>query len=797
MKKILLFLVLTSLNLVAQTPIWHYTFDGIHTPVDGQGATGPALLRLSGGIPTTANYGMDRFGNAGNSLICNDASADMVYETDLPNLPQGTAVRSFSFWVRYKSFQEQHVFKYGSNSLYNIFGVTKAYGSEATNTFTTTGDMQIVSYDNPNYPTRFSYDADDNDAWYHYVVIVDASAMCHIYRNGVLLASNGIAANLNTIGTVLRFGAYDMTSMNTVSTNFLLDDFKVYDVALTQTQIRDMYANETPYNGTDLVAYYGFENNLDCTNNSTYNLTAQNSTVNVYQAGIIGQSRKIEFNPIYNDVIGANINNSSFTIMAWERLNQVNTATDYATTFEYGASAYIRRRQANLYLGYASSSSQFNEKFTHFGPLYTWTHHTLTVKMIGGTFHLVYYRNGELLSITDAPANAATSVYTFVNKLVLGGGSDASGNIMSNKRMKDINIDEVYVYNRVLSQPEILATMYRTTAPTFTSCPTGSVTLTTQAEVDALASCTTISGELIINGNGSVLDLSPLNNITTITGNLVVENLGNTGNLSMLNSITNIGGAVALRNLSASSISGFNNINTLLGLSTSFCNNLVSFDAFTNLNQLTSGNWNLEFFFCPLLNSVSGLSSLTQVANINIVTCPSLTSLSFLDSLTTYTGLNVRISLYGNFNLTDISALNGVTGQPITELVIVDNSNLATCAESWVCDYLATTTPNATISGNATGCESVVAVNTACAVLSSENFDLNSFNLYPNPTNSMFNVEITNDSVKTISVVDITGKVVTTSNVTTVDVSNLMSGIYMVKVETISGKTGMKKLVKY
>ena len=61
----------------------------------------------------------------------------------------------------------------------------------------------------------------------------------------------------------------------------------------------------------------------------------------------------------------------------------------------------------------------------------------------------------------------------------------------------------------------------------------------------------------------------------------------------------------------------------------------------------------------------------------------------------------------------------------------------------------------------------------------------------------MFNVEITNDSVKTISVVDITGKVVTTSNVTTVDVSNLMSGIYMVKVETISGKTGMKKLVKY
>ena len=71
------------------------------------------------------------------------------------------------------------------------------------------------------------------------------------------------------------------------------------------------------------------------------------------------------------------------------------------------------------------------------------------------------------------------------------------------------------------------------------------------------------------------------------------------------------------------------------------------------------------------------------------------------------------------------------------------------------------------------------------------------FSIYPNPTNAMFTVDVPNDSVKIISVVDITGKVMATSNVATVDVSNLASGIYMVKVETISGKIGMKKLVKY
>ena len=83
------------------------------------------------------------------------------------------------------------------------------------------------------------------------------------------------------------------------------------------------------------------------------------------------------------------------------------------------------------------------------------------------------------------------------------------------------------------------------------------------------------------------------------------------------------------------------------------------------------------------------------------------------------------------------------------------------------------------------------------AVLSNTSYILEKeFTIYPNPTNSMFNVEIPNDSVKAISVVDVMGKVVASSNVATVDVSNLSSGIYVVKVETESGKTGTQKLVK-
>ena len=91
----------------------------------------------------------------------------------------------------------------------------------------------------------------------------------------------------------------------------------------------------------------------------------------------------------------------------------------------------------------------------------------MTVKKnYNGSFNAVYYRNGELLSKT-ADNTTTTSVYSFINKFVIAGGIDGNGNLLTSKRLQNSNIDEVYIYNRVLNQPEILATMYRTTAPTF------------------------------------------------------------------------------------------------------------------------------------------------------------------------------------------------------------------------------------------------------------------------------------------------------------------------------------------
>ncbi|WP_445715232.1 LamG-like jellyroll fold domain-containing protein [Flavobacterium sp.] len=925
MKKLLLFLVLISYGIVAQTPIWHYTFDGNSAPVDPLGNFGGALTRVSGGVPTAANYGMDRFGDTGKSLIVkSDGTNNFLYTTVLANLPQSNNSRTFSFWVRYKSNSgDRHLFRYGGFNNVNSFGMS--VGNSLTATFINYNEFTPTMFPHAQYPIYTNYNLPENEGWYHYVVTAEASAT-KIYRNGVLLGTNSIS--LFTSGTNLKIGLPNIDNNTTSgSFEFLLDDFKVYDVVLSEVQIKQQYADEIAFNNTDLLAYYGFENDLTCTNNPLLNLTAQITTQNTYEAGVVGLSRKFQSNPVYNDVLGASLDLDDFTIMAWEKTNINQNATDFATVFETNGSLYVRRRQNSFNLGFAFNSTTYVPEGSNVvNPLSNWVHHAVTVKNFGSGIQASYFRNGELLAFTaTTTSQSATAIHSFVDKFVLGGGLDGSGNLMTVKRLQDSNIDEVYVYNRVLNQSEILATMYRATAPTFTSCPTGDVTLTTQAEVDALASCSTISGFLIVNANNAALDLSPLNNITTINGALVVQGLTN-NQLNIFPNLTTVTGSIQIRQNTFTEFSGFNSLTTASnGLQvlqntnlTSFSgfnslsfingnnlgillnNNLATINAFSNLQNvqgllirntqltnlsflsslignggqlsiesnpsLTSANFanpvvhcfcsgisggdyvriqsnpllatvgnvtlqssvlgqpTIEFFQInnnPLLSSVgmsldASATSSSVVGNLNINNNPALSNLNFLSNInvTSCGTLNIgampvsslaslssltsvgTIQISGNTNLNDISALNNISIGNITSVLISVNPLLATCAVDWVCDYLATASPNATIAGNATGCESVAAVNSACAALSNSDFDLAAISLYPNPTDAIFSIEVPNEVIKKVRIFDVTGKMLLDSNQATLNVSSFASGIYMINIETESGKIGVSKLIK-
>lgn len=77
-----------------------------------------------------------------------------------------------------------------------------------------------------------------------------------------------------------------------------------------------------------------------------------------------------------------------------------------------------------------------------------------------------------------------------------------------------------------------------------------------------------------------------------------------------------------------------------------------------------------------------------------------------------------------------------------------------------------------------------------------ENKMISGLNVYPNPTSGMLNIELNNSTVKSVQIIDLTGKVVGTANgnskVTELNMSNLSNGVYYVKIKTDNASSVIK-----
>jgi starch-binding outer membrane protein SusE/F len=89
-----------------------------------------------------------------------------------------------------------------------------------------------------------------------------------------------------------------------------------------------------------------------------------------------------------------------------------------------------------------------------------------------------------------------------------------------------------------------------------------------------------------------------------------------------------------------------------------------------------------------------------------------------------------------------------------------------------------------------TGAYNFEDVSLANTIFKSANFIVS-----PNPTNSIWNFTSSKDAISSIQIIDILGKFVLTTNQTSIDASNLNSGIYFAKI-TANTSTETVKLVK-
>ncbi len=200
------------------------------------------------------------------------------------------------------------------------------------------------------------------------------------------------------------------------------------------------------------------------------------------------------------------------------------------------------------------------------------------------------------------------------------------------------------------------------------NCPTGNVTLASQADVEEFAilypDCTEVL-DLFIGFLGSstdITDLTPLHKITSVEESLWI---------------------------------GFNPQLTTL----------------TGLNVKTTGD-NLYVGNNPSLENLNGLDSLTSVGtDIWIKANGPLNDISALSNLTS---VGTYIDVHSNPFLTNLVGLDNVDANNITDLNIYNNPSMTFCSVKSVCDYLNMGGTISNLYGNGPGCNDVNDILSAC-----------------------------------------------------------------------------------
>jgi hypothetical protein len=213
-----------------------YPFTGSGNYADGSGNGNNLYWNISGAVPASVS---DRFGTAN--------AADSFYNDylvgDAMSLPSGDSDRTVSLWVRPLALTgNQCLFYYGDtvSGKYLKIEVTDEGISNRLHVSNGLSELSVlcVPFASTTRPSLAE------ESWNHVAVTITKNET-KIYTNN-RLDTTGVITGWNTTKDSLVIGARKRTSSNDnvrTNSNFLggIDDISVYRVALSSTQITQLY----------------------------------------------------------------------------------------------------------------------------------------------------------------------------------------------------------------------------------------------------------------------------------------------------------------------------------------------------------------------------------------------------------------------------------------------------------------------------------------------------------------------------------------------------------------------------
>lgn len=220
MKKLLQILFLFCvISNYGQTPIYHYQFTGNLNSSVGTGT----LSYIQGGFTYVPN---DQTG--GTAIQINNEQT--ILQANLPNLPVGNSARTVTVRINFNSSTAalQTVFGWGAGA------ANQAYGYQQSSSNTLNYFWGATDYNPLN--------AVSANVWYNMSFVYDGTNVT-VYKDGLLVGT--VVRNLATSGTTFRIGALP-SSANASFLHAKIDDLRVYNVALTQSQIQAINTSLNP-----------------------------------------------------------------------------------------------------------------------------------------------------------------------------------------------------------------------------------------------------------------------------------------------------------------------------------------------------------------------------------------------------------------------------------------------------------------------------------------------------------------------------------------------------------------------
>lgn len=244
------------------------------------------------------------------------------------------------------------------------------------------------------------------------------------------------------------------------------------------------------------------------------------------------------------------------------------------------------------------------------------------------------------------------------------------------------------------------------------TCPTGTVTLTTQAEIDNFSAtypgCTSLDA-LILKGVG-IVNLEGIGHLTSIAGDFIVRETG-LKSFKRLDQLHTVGAFIVEDNPELVRFSGTPKLATVTG--DILIQNNPSLIHFDKLHTIISVGGDITLNNLSQVIDFIGMHNIQSISGtLTIKDCENLQSLEGFEGMMQLD----EIIIDNNDSLSNISGIENIDASTLVSLTISNNSSLSDCMISSVCGFVGTDTssPNGMITGNAGACADAGSVQIEC-----------------------------------------------------------------------------------